>query len=119
MDCVVAGHDRESIGLLIFPNPAACLSLCPDLAPDTPLSALTNRAEIRRALEKALHAYNKENTASSVRIARALVRDSMPSIAANEITDKGYINQRAVLEARATMVTRLFADNPDERVIVL
>jgi len=119
MDCVVAGHDRESIGLLIFPNPAACLSLCPDLAPDTPLSALANRAEIRRALEKALHAYNKENTASSVRIARALVLDSMPSIDANEITDKGYINQRAVLEARASMVARVFADNPDETVIVL
>lgn len=119
MDCVVAGHDRESIGLLIFPNPAACLSLCPDLAPDTPLSALANRAEVRRALEKDLHAYNKENTASSVRIARALVLDSMPSIDANEITDKGYINQRAVLEARASAMARLFADRPDEMVIVL
>ncbi len=119
MDCVIAGHDRESIGLLIFLNPAACLSLCSDLPPDTPLSTLANRAEIRRALEKALHGYNKENTASSVRIARALVLDSMPSIDANEITDKGYINQRAVLEARASAVARLFADSPDSGVVVL
>jgi feruloyl-CoA synthase len=118
-DCVVAGHDREEIGLLIFPNPAACLSLCPGLAPDTPLPILVNRPEIRAALEKGLRAHNKENTASSVRIARALVLDSMPSIDANEITDKGYINQRAVLEARAAAVARLFGDEPDVGVIRL
>jgi feruloyl-CoA synthase len=119
MDCVVAGHDREEIGLLIFPNPAACLSLCSGLASDTPLSAVINRPEVRAALENGLRGYNKENTASSVRIARALVLDSMPSIDANEITDKGYINQRAVLEARADAVQRLLAANPDGTVIVL
>jgi feruloyl-CoA synthase len=119
MDCVVAGHDREEIGLLIFPNPAACLSLCSGLASDTSLSVLVERPEIRAALEKGLRTYNKENTASSVRVARALVLDSMPSIDANEITDKGYINQRAVLEARATAVARLFSNNPDNTVIRL
>ncbi len=116
MDCVVAGHDREEIGLLVFPHPAGCLSLCPGLAPDTPLPVLVGRPELRAALEKGLRAYNKENTASSVRIARVLVLDSMPSIDANEITDKGYINQRAVLEARADQVARLFAASPDAAV---
>ena len=77
------------------------------------------RPELRAALEKGLAAHNKENSASSVRIARVLMLDSMPSIDANEITDKGYINQRAVLEARADQVTRLFADRPDAAVIVL
>ena len=43
----------------------------------------------------------------------------MPAIDANEITDKGYINQRAVLEARADAVSRLFAPQPDASVIVL
>ena len=119
MDCVVAGHDREEIGLLVFPNPAGCLSLCPDLAADAPLADLVTRPELRAALEKGLAAHNKENSASSVRIARVLMLDSMPSIDANEITDKGYINQRAVLEARADQVTRLFADRPDAAVIVL
>jgi len=119
MDCVVAGHDREEIGILIFPNPTACLSLCPGLSAETPLSALANQPAVRSALEKGLRTYNKENTASSVRIARALVLDSMPSIDANEITDKGYINQRAVLEARAAQVARLLAKEPDSAVIVL
>ncbi|MGE0152445.1 MAG: feruloyl-CoA synthase [Reyranellaceae bacterium] len=119
MDCVVAGHDREAIGLLVFPNAAACLSLCPGLPADTPLPALASRPEVRAALEKGLRAHNKENTASSVRIARVLMLDSMPSIDANEITDKGYINQRAVLEARAAAVERLFAARPDTAVIVL
>ncbi|MGE3904361.1 MAG: feruloyl-CoA synthase [Reyranellaceae bacterium] len=119
MDCVVAGHDREEIGLLVFPNPAACLSLCPDLEPDTPLHDLVQRPELRTALEMGLKDYNKENSASSVRIARVLMLDSLPSIDANEITDKGYINQRAVLEARKEAVERLFAARPDRSVIVL
>ena len=59
MDCVVAGHDREEIGILIFPNPAACLSLCPGSAAETPLSALASRPEVRAALEKGLRGYHK------------------------------------------------------------
>jgi feruloyl-CoA synthase len=41
-----------------------------------------------------------------------------PSIDANEITDKGYINQRAVLERRAEAVERLHADPPPSDVIL-
>jgi feruloyl-CoA synthase len=36
-----------------------------------------------------------------------------PSIDANEITDKGYMNQRAVLERRAALVEKLYGDSPD------
>jgi feruloyl-CoA synthase len=42
-----------------------------------------------------------------------------PSIDANEITDKGYINQRAVLERRAALVERLHAQRPDAEVILI
>jgi feruloyl-CoA synthase len=42
-----------------------------------------------------------------------------PSIDANEITDKGYINQRAVLERRRALVDRLHASSPEEGVIVI
>jgi feruloyl-CoA synthase len=48
---------------------------------------------------------------------RALVTTDPPSIDANEITDKGYINQRAVLERRAALVEKLHAKQPDAEVI--
>jgi feruloyl-CoA synthase len=115
MDCVVAGHDRDEIGLLMFPNAAACAALAGNAA----LPEIACHTEVLHALEKGLRAYNKDNSASSTRIARALILDSMPSIDANEITDKGYINQRAVLDARADDVARLFAEQPDAGVIVL
>ncbi len=115
MDCVVAGHDRNEIGLLVFPNPAGCAALAGNAA----LPDITAHAGVRQALAQGLQHYNREHPGSSTRIARALILDSMPSIDANEITDKGYINQRAVLEARAAQVARLFADQPDQGVIVL
>ena len=53
------------------------------------------------------------------RIARAMLMVEPPSIDGNELTDKGYINQRAGLERRAALVERLYADKPGEDVIVL
>ncbi|MND06042.1 acyl-CoA synthetase [compost metagenome] len=50
---------------------------------------------------------------SSMHPRRALVVSEPASIDANEITDKGYINQRAVLERRAALVERLYSDAPD------
>jgi feruloyl-CoA synthase len=54
-----------------------------------------------------------------MRIGRVLLMAEPPSIDANEITDKGYINQRATLERRAALVERLHADPPPEDVIVI
>jgi feruloyl-CoA synthase len=104
-DCVVAGHDREEIALLIFLNPPACAGLSQDA--------------IRARLAEGLNAYNSQNPGNSTRIARAIILAVPPAIDANEITDKGYINQRAVLEHRKDMVERLYAPLPDPDVIVL
>jgi feruloyl-CoA synthase len=54
--------------------------------------------------------YNTSHSASSERIARVLLLSEPLSIDANEITDKGYINQRAVLERRAHLGDELFTD---------
>jgi len=48
---------------------------------------------------------------------RAIVLDEPPSVDAGEITDKGYVNQRAVLERRASDVIALYSDIPDPRVV--
>lgn len=100
-DLVVAGHDRDEIGVLLF------------------LSPNQKEAECRSALLAALTAHNAQNGASSTRVARALVLGEPPSIDRGEITDKGYINQRAVLTHRADKVAELFAVTPDEHVMVV
>ena len=71
-------------------------------------------------LKRGLEAHNKSSgTSSSMRVARAILMVEPPSIDGNELTDKGYINQRAGLDRRAALVERLYAERPGEDVIVL
>ncbi len=115
-DAVVAGHDRDEVGLLVFPNPAGAAKIA-GRDPATPLANLLRNNRLRDTLRRGLSAYNAENPGSSTRIGRVLLMDEAPVVDANEITDKGYINQRAVLERRAGLVETLFSDDP--RVIVI
>jgi feruloyl-CoA synthase len=117
-DCVVTGHDRADVGLLIFPNPVGCRSLCPDAPGNAPLAALIERVEVRQRIAAALAALANDGSGSSTYPTRALLMAEPPSGDANEITDKGYINQRAVLLRRAALVERLYADKPEADVIV-
>ncbi|GAC1327969.1 MAG: feruloyl-CoA synthase [Beijerinckiaceae bacterium] len=117
-DAVVTGHDRNEIGLLAFANEAGCRSLCADLPPETPLAALIGDPRVRDCVEAALRKLAGESGGGSTLPRRVLLLDDPPSIDANEITDKGYINQRAVLMRRAALVERLHADEPDADVIV-
>ena len=116
-DIVLAGHDREEIGFLVFANPAGCRSLCPDLPAEASAEqALADRrvvAHVRQAMAR----LKQEGGGSSTYAARALLMAEPPSIDANEITDKGYINQRAVLSRRAALVERLYAEPRDAAVI--
>ena len=66
-----------------------------------------------------LRAYNARNPSSSTRIGRALVAEEVPSIDHGEITDKGYINQRAVLTRRADLVAALYEDPAPPGVLVV
>ncbi|WP_051245140.1 feruloyl-CoA synthase [Thalassobaculum salexigens] len=96
-DVVIAGHDRDAVGALVFAKPGATV------------------ATIREGLAR----HNAANPASSTRIARALVMDEPPNVDAGEITDKGYLNQRRILERRSDRVWHLFAVPPARDVIVL
>jgi feruloyl-CoA synthase len=103
--------------VLLFPNLAACRTACGG-AESSPADVLVH-PEIRRRLLAGLAAHNRDNPGNSTAIARALWLLAPPSIDANEITDKGYVNQRGVLAARAALVERLHADAPDPDVIVV
>ncbi len=93
-DIVVAGHDRAEIGLLVFPSPAG------QQQPEA----------LRAALLRVMREQAQAGAGSARCPARALVLDSPPDLEAGEITDKGYVNQRAVLARRADQVERLFAE---------
>ncbi|MBM3391827.1 MAG: feruloyl-CoA synthase [Betaproteobacteria bacterium] len=116
-DIVVTGHDREEIGFLVFANPAGCRGLCPDLAADAPLGQVLADARVVDHVRQAMVRLKQEGGGSSTYAARALLMAEPPSIDANEITDKGYINQRAVLARRAALVDVLHAEPPDAAVI--
>jgi len=97
-DAVVTGHDRDEVGVLLFLNPSAVQEATPD--------------RIRQRIASALTLLGNDG-GSSTRPVRALIMAEPPSIDANEITDKGYINQRAVIECRAALVDRLYSDHPE------
>ncbi len=116
-DAVVTGHDREEIGLLVFPNLDGCRQICG--APDASLAELVTRPELHAHVANALSAFNAANPGTSRQVRRALLMTEPPSVDGNEITDKGYINQRAVLQRRAQEVVRLYSDTPQPDVVIV
>ncbi|MEA2861632.1 MAG: feruloyl-CoA synthase [Methylobacteriaceae bacterium] len=117
-DAVVTGHNQDEIGLLVFPNFDGCRTLCAHIAADAPLAALIGDPRVRAHIEDALRKLAEESSGGSTLPTRVLILEEPPSTDANEITDKGYINQRAVLMRRAALVERLHARDPDPEVIV-
>ncbi len=113
-DIVVAGHDRSEIGFLIFPNVAACRALCLDLPVAASIDELLSHSALRQHIATRLRSLRRECPGSSTHAACALLMRESPSIDSGEITDKGYINQRAVLERRQAQVQVLYsARHPD------
>ena len=103
-DVVITGHDRHRLGALVFPNAVVCRDL----------SAAALRARLQPVFDRLAQA----STGSSTHVTRAMIMEAPPSIDASEVTDKGSINQRAVLQNRAALVERLYADPPDTDIIV-
>ncbi len=116
-DAVIAGADRAAIAVLAWLNVAGCQKLVGDGAPAA-LCDLARHPLVRTHVERALAQWNAAHPGSSECIARVLLLPDPPSIDANEITDKGYINQRLTLERRGAEVERAFAAQPDAEVIV-
>jgi feruloyl-CoA synthase len=102
-DAVITGHDRDEVGALVFLSPAA-----KDLAPEA----------VRARIGAALQALAAEG-GSSMHPVRALILAEPPSIDAGEITDKGYINQRAVLDRRSALVAQPHMKPPPADVLTL
>ena len=96
-DLVLCDDGRPYLGVMLWARPDAEL------------------AEIGRRIA----AFNGEQHGTAARIKRALLLKDPPSANAHEISDKGTVNRRAVIDRRAGEVERLFAETPDEGVISL
>jgi len=117
-DALVTGQDRPYVGLLAWPNLHACRQVIGN--PDAGFEDVVKHPAVIDCVRKGLEAHNAAaNGASSLRIGRVMLLVEPPSIDGNELTDKGYINQRAGLDRRAALVDRLYADPPADDVIVL
>jgi feruloyl-CoA synthase len=110
-DAVIAGQDKACIGALIWPSPAAVAALTAEGG--NPMEKLAER------LREKLADFNKTAGGSSRRIGRFIIMTEPPSIDAGEITDKGYVNQRATLERRHALIDALYANPPGDGVITL
>jgi feruloyl-CoA synthase len=117
-DCVVTGENRPFVGLLAWLDAAGCQRLIGDRAPAA-VQELAHHPTVRAHVSRALAQWNAGERGSSMRVARILLLEDAPSIDANEITDKGYVNQWAALARRAAAVERLYTEVPDPDVIVL
>jgi feruloyl-CoA synthase len=117
-DCVIAGLNRDFLAAIIFPHVDTCRSLCSDLPEVAEAKEMLAHPAVREQMQRMLDTLARHSTGSATRIARALIATVPPSIDAGEITDKGSINQRAVLRNRPGDVEDLYADPAPSRVLI-
>ncbi|MBO6538082.1 MAG: feruloyl-CoA synthase [Rhizobiaceae bacterium] len=116
-DAVLTGLDRGHIGAMLFLDADAARKMAPELAQASEAELAANPA-LRAEFQGRLDALASTSTGSSNRVARIVVLDRPPSIDLNEVTDKGSINQRAVMAARAELVEDLYAEPSPPHVLV-
>jgi feruloyl-CoA synthase len=145
-DVVIAGHDRDFLGILVVPDLDSCRALASAAsAPRTveargfspaenhptssgvltpeEVSAHRSTAEILRhenvvrVFAELLESFAAQATGASNRIVRAILLDEPPALDHGEITDKGSLNQRAILDHRSALVDELYAESPPPRVL--
>jgi feruloyl-CoA synthase len=115
-DVVVAGRDRDDITILVFPDLEAAAKLAQG---ETEPARIVNHVDVRDRFHQLLEDVARMATGSASQIKRAVLLSDPPSADAHEVTDKGSINQRAVLDHRAELVEELYLDPPPAHVLVL
>jgi feruloyl-CoA synthase len=118
-DVVLAGADRDEVAALVFPDLDACRKFAPDLPPDAATAAVLADPRVVTEFARRLAVLAEPGRGTSARVCRAMLLAEPPSLDVGEATDKGSINQRAVLAHRAALVEELYADPPAANVIVV
>ncbi|HET7524535.1 MAG TPA: feruloyl-CoA synthase [Burkholderiaceae bacterium] len=116
-DAVITGLNRDSVGALIFPRFDACRRLagCSDA---TPAPEVLHHPAVRAHFQAMLDRLAAQATGSANRLERIHVLAEPPSIDKGELTDKNSINQRAVLQQRASLVDALYEGRASDPFII-
>ena len=108
-DAVITGHDRDEIGMLAVPDVDACRALCQDLPAAAAIDDVLTHPAVTAWIAGRLASFALAGAGSSKHIGRAMLLVEPPSLDALEVTDKGSLNQRAMLTRRASLVDELYA----------
>jgi feruloyl-CoA synthase len=117
-DVVFGGADRDFIAALLFPDLEACRKLGGSGA-DATASDIVNAPGVRQKFSELLRKLAALSQGSSTRVERAILMADLPSMDKSEMTDKGSINQRAVLRNRAALVDELYGEPLSSQVIAI
>jgi feruloyl-CoA synthase len=117
-DVVIAGLNRDEISAIVVLDLDGCRLINPALAAND-IAAAASDTEVRQAFRERFAQFLASSTGSSNRITRAILLDAPLSIDRGEVTDKGSINQRAVLEHRSRLIEELYSPMPASHVITL
>lgn len=112
-DAVICGHDHDFIAALAWPNVAACQRLAPELA-ELDAAALTQHPIVVAQLQARLRTQTAKG--ASLKIERLMLMAEPPSIDANEIADKGYVNQATTRARRANLIDELYLARPSAHI---
>lgn len=117
-DVVIAGLNRDYIGVLILPDLPACAAIA-DSTEAADRASLLRSVTLRRWITERLAAHARAHPGSSTSASRAVLLEEPASLDHGEITDKGSVNQRAVLKRRAALVDALYVDEPGADVLII
>jgi len=117
-DVVIAGHDRNYLAVLLVPNLEPCRLLM-KLPSSASRSEILRNEAVRTKFRSLLESFAAEATGNSNRVERAMLLEEPPSLDAGEVTDKGSLNQRVILDRRADLVEELYEPNPSARVLLV
>lgn len=117
-DVVITGINRDELAALVILDLDGCRTVNPDL-PAGDFAAAANDPIVRDAFRERLGRFMAGATGSSTRIARAVLLETPLSIDRGEVTDKGSVNQRAVLEHRAVLIDNIYGNPEAAKVIAI
>jgi len=117
IDAIITGHDRNFLGMMLVPNLEACRSLASGLPAGATPAEVLRHDSVTGEFKSLLESFATQATGNSNRVERAILLDESPSLDAGEVTDKGSLNQRTILERRSALVADIYAPNPSHRVL--
>ena len=115
-DVVIIGHDRDYIAAIVFVNLENAIRIS-GLGKESKLGELVSHKLVREKLQQVLEYLASKSTGTATLIKRAALADFSLSIEKGEITDKGTINQRMIIQQYAEWISKIYREDLDHSVL--